>query len=121
MDLYKTIARPLLFSCDAEWIHNRTLDAGAALGSTHIGRMLLRSLFGYRHHSLRCTVAGLHFANPLGLAAGFDKNGRAVQAIDALGFGSVEIGSVSAHPSAGNAKPRLFRLPADEALSLIHI
>ena len=116
MDLYKTIARPLLFSCDAEWIHNRTLDAGAALGSTHIGRTLLRSLFGYRHHSLRCTVAGLHFANPLGLAAGFDKNGRAIQAIDALGFGSVEIGSVSAHPSAGNAKPRLFRLPADEAI-----
>lgn len=116
MDLYRTIARPLLFSCDAEWIHNRTLDAGAALGATHTGRTLLRTLFGYHHPSLHSTAAGLHFPNPLGLAAGFDKNGRAIRAIDALGFGSVEVGSVSAHSSTGNAKPRLFRLPADEAI-----
>ena len=116
MDLYRTLVRPLLFSCDAEWIHNRTLDAGAALGATHVGRTVLRTLFKYNHPSLHCTVAGLHFANPLGLAAGFDKNGRAVRALDALGFGSVEVGSVSAYPSVGNAKPRLFRLPADEAI-----
>ena len=116
MDLYRTLVRPLLFSCDAEWIHNRTLDVGAALGATHVGRILLRALFEYNHPSLHCTVAGLHFANPLGLAAGLDKNGRAVRALDALGFGSVEVGSVSAYPSVGNAKPRLFRLPADEAI-----
>ena len=88
---------------------------GRSTGFNAIGRALLRSLLDTAIPAAR-TVAGLHFANPLGLAAGFDKNGRAVQAIDALGFGSVEIGSVSAHPSAGNAKPRLFRLPADEAI-----
>ena len=83
MDLYRTLVRPLLFSCDAEWIHNRTLDVGAALGATHVGRSLLRTLFEYSHPSLHCTVAGLHFATPLGLAAVFDKHGRAVRALDA--------------------------------------
>ena len=116
MDLYRALARPLLFSFDAEWIHNRTLDASAAFGATAVGRKLLRNLFAYDDPRLHTHVAGLSFANPLGLAAGFDKNGRAIRALDALGFGSVEVGSVSAHSSQGNAKPRLFRLPDDEAI-----
>lgn len=116
MDFYTSLARPLLFSCDAEWIHNRTLDACAIFGATAWSRALLQHLFAYDDRRLHTRVAGLSFANPLGLAAGFDKNGRATRALDALGFGSVEIGSVSAHPSQGNAKPRLFRLPDDEAI-----
>ncbi len=116
MDFYRAIARPLLFSCDAEWIHNRALDASAALGANRLGRTLLHGLFAHDDQRLHTRVAGLSFANPLGLAAGFDKNGRAIRALDALGFGFVEVGSVSAHPSRGNAKPRLFRLPSDEAI-----
>ncbi len=116
MDFYRAIVRPLLFSCDAEWIHNRALDAGAAFGATQLGRTLLRGLFAYDDPCLHTDVAGLSFSNPLGLAAGFDKNGRSIRALDALGFASVEVGSVSAHPSQGNAKPRLFRLPEDEAI-----
>src|SRR6185436_2607923 len=65
---------------------------------------------------LATTVAGIRFANPLGLAAGFDKNGRAAPAMASLGFGHVEVGSVSAHPSAGNLRPRLFRLPRYQAV-----
>ena len=64
-------------------------------------------------------MAGLRFASPLGLAAGFDKSARAVPALAALGFGHVEIGSVSADPSAGNPRPRLFRLP-DERAIVVH-
>ena len=65
---------------------------------------------------LSTIVAGLHFPNPIGLAAGFDKSGTAIRALAGLGFGSVEIGSVSIDPSSGNPKPRLWRLPADDAI-----
>ncbi|SVE54712.1 uncharacterized protein METZ01_LOCUS507566, partial [marine metagenome] len=61
-------------------------------------------------------VAGIPFANPVGMAAGFDKNGRIIEALAAMGLGFVEIGSISAHPSEGNPRPRLFRLPRDEAI-----
>jgi len=65
---------------------------------------------------LRVSALGLSFAHPIGLAAGFDKNGVAYEALAALGFGHVEIGTVTAHAQPGNPKPRLFRLPADRAL-----
>jgi len=68
---------------------------------------------------LETEVCGLHFKNPVGLAAGFDKSGRAVEGLAALGFGHIEIGSVSADPSQGNPKPRLFRLIKDRAI-LVH-
>jgi dihydroorotate dehydrogenase (fumarate)/dihydroorotate dehydrogenase len=77
---------------------------------------LLRALFAHEDKRLQVEVAGLRFANPLGLAAGFDKNGRAIRALAALGLGFVEIGSISAYASEGNARPRLFRLPLDEAI-----
>jgi dihydroorotate dehydrogenase len=65
---------------------------------------------------LRTTLAGIALENPLGLAAGFDKNGRAVGMLGEMGFGHLEIGSVSAHPSDGNPKPRLFRIPQDRGI-----
>lgn len=65
---------------------------------------------------LKTEVAGMRLSNPIGLAAGFDKNAQAVPFLSALGFGHVEVGSISAEPSVGNAKPRLFRLPQDEAI-----
>lgn len=116
MNLYRHCVRPVLFRVDAETVHASTLALAERLGATAAGRALLRRQFAFHDDRLATRVAGLSFANPLGLAAGFDKNGRAIQALSALGFGFVEIGSVSAHPSAGNPRPRLFRLPADESI-----
>ncbi len=77
---------------------------------------LLRPLFRFEHDALRQSLWGLDFANPVGLAAGFDKNAEFVRFWAALGFGFAEVGSVTAQPSAGNPKPRAFRLPEDRAL-----
>jgi dihydroorotate dehydrogenase (fumarate)/dihydroorotate dehydrogenase len=79
----------------------------------------LRPLLAVDEPILRTTVAGVSFANPIGLAAGYDKSGESVAALAALGFGSVEVGSVSIDPSDGNPRPRLWRLPDDKAL-LVH-
>ena len=110
------LVRPVLFGCDAEDTHNRTLALAERLGRRAWGRRALRGLFAVDEPRLATRVAGLEFANPVGLAAGFDKNGRAAPALAAMGFGFVEVGSVSALPSAGNPRPRLFRLPRDEAV-----
>ncbi len=83
--------------------------------------MLIRRMYGYEDPRLRVSIAGIEFPNPVGLAPGFDKNGIAVEALGALGFGAIEVGSVSAYPSAGNAqRPRLFRIPADEGLIVFY-
>ena len=115
MSWYRYTVRPLLFRCDPEWIHERTLSLGERVGTSAVGRNLLRGLFGYEDARLTTEVGGLRFANPLGMA-GFDKNGRVIEALTAMGFGFVEVGSVSAQPSDGNPRPRLFRLPLDEAV-----
>lgn len=113
MALYRHLVRPLLFRLDAERAHQGAIALGARLGWT-AGAM--RALTAVDDPRLRTTVAGLDFANPIGLAAGFDKSGTAVAALAGLGFGFLEIGSVSAEPSSGNPKPRLFRLPDDRAI-----
>ncbi|HEX3083933.1 MAG TPA: quinone-dependent dihydroorotate dehydrogenase [Pyrinomonadaceae bacterium] len=113
--IYRSILRPILFQLSPETAHELALNC------------LCVSL---RARSLRDAVAsrykiapfgklnrfGLEFDNPLGLAAGFDKNGRAADALSSLGFGFIEVGTVTSQPQTGNEKPRLFRLPADHAL-----
>lgn len=116
MGVYTRAVRPLLFRCDPEWVHAKTIAAAAAAGRFRSARGLASWLGRVDDARLRVAVAGVTFPNPVGLAAGFDKNGRAVDFLPSIGFGSVEIGSVSADPSAGNPRPRLFRLPADEAI-----
>ena len=82
---------------------------------------MLRALYGFEHPALRTTVAGLAFTNPVGLPAGFDKNGIAPRALAAIGFGMLDIGSVSLLPSAGNPqRPRLFRLPDDDGITVFY-
>ena len=117
MGLYRHCLRPLLFSINAEAIHEATLGLAATVGASAGGRGLVHGLFGMgiADDRLATDVAGIHFPAPIGLAAGFDKSGRAIRALSEI-FGFVEIGSVSAQPSAGNPRPRLFRLPADEAI-----
>ena len=114
--MYQKTLRPLLFRCDPEWVHNLTVGSCELAGRVPLVNRLLHGVYGFENARLCQTIAGLEFANPLGLAAGFDKNGRAIHAMAALGFGHVEIGSVSAHPSQGNARPRLFRIPQDRGI-----
>jgi len=106
-----TLARELLFKLSPESSHELSIDLiGAA------GRLGLSGLLTKRPAALPVTVMGLEFANPVGLAAGLDKNGDAIDGFAQLGFGFVEIGTVTPRPQPGNPKPRLFRLPEAEAI-----
>ncbi|HMG04960.1 MAG TPA: quinone-dependent dihydroorotate dehydrogenase, partial [Chthoniobacterales bacterium] len=110
---YEHLVRPILFSLDPETAHH------LAIGSLHAASSLpltLRALHGFKPPPKPRTVFGLTFPNPVGLAAGFDKNGVALPAWAALGFGFVEIGTVTAQPQPGNPRPRIFRYPQQEAL-----
>src|SRR3954454_16654978 len=116
MSVYESAVRPLLFRLDAERAHNLALRASELSGQPPTARRAAGRAFTYRDARLETSLAGLPLANPLGLAAGFDKNARAVGMLGALGFGHLEIGSVSADASDGNPKPRLFRIPQDEGI-----
>ena len=87
-----------------------------AIGLIPGGRWLLRKCYAVEHPALEREVFGIKFANPVGLAAGFDRNGEAFRELAALGFGFVEVGTVTPRPQAGNPRPRVFRLPKDEAI-----
>lgn len=105
------LARPLLFRLDAEQAHELALKA-----LDTAWRAGLNPLIAARPKPLPTTVMGLAFPNPVGLAAGLDKNGACIDALAALGFGFVEIGTTTPRPQAGNAKPRMFRLPEHQAV-----
>ena len=113
--LYQII-KPLLFALSAERAHKITvffLDLAVSIPPL---RWLLQSMFCDKRKSLERKVMGLTFPNPVGLAAGFDKDGEHVVGMASLGFGFIEVGTVTPKPQDGNPKPRLFRLPADKAL-----
>jgi dihydroorotate dehydrogenase len=105
------LARPLLFRLDAEEAHEWTLRRLAALPPVALAA--LRRVYA---RSAPRTVFGVRFPNPVGLAAGLDKDGRALPAWPALGFGFIEVGTVTRHAQPGNPTPRLFRLPASGAV-----
>ena len=114
--VYKSLVKPLLFRLDAERAHHLVFDnlrRAARLPGT---KALLRQLYNFQHPGLAREVFGLKFPNPVGLAAGFDKNAVLTDEMATLGFGFIEIGTVTPRPQPGNPAPRLFRLPADEAL-----
>lgn len=109
------LLRPLLFALPPEAAHSAATGALGALTAPGLVRRQLRRATA-PDDSLRVRRWGLDFPSPVGLAAGFDKEGTAHRSLHALGFGFVEIGTVTAHPQRGNPRPRLFRLPADRAL-----
>src|ERR1700730_12322967 len=113
MTIYSAMIRPLAFRLDPETAHHLAIGTGARLGWAASAMRAATLMVDAR---LATKMAGLHFLNPIGLAAGFDKSGLAIAALAGLGFGSIEIGSVSVDPSVGNPKPRLWRLPDDEAI-----
>jgi dihydroorotate dehydrogenase len=110
---YELFVRPLLFSLDAETAHHLTVEL---LQRTSHFDPVLRVLKSFQPSSEPKTFFGLNFPNPIGLAAGLDKNGVALPAWAALGFGFIEIGTVTAKAQPGNPKPRIFRLPEQQAL-----
>jgi dihydroorotate dehydrogenase (fumarate)/dihydroorotate dehydrogenase len=114
--LYQKILRPVLFRFDAEWVHDHAIWASELAGSIAPIRALTDRFCRFSDERLVTEVAGIRFSNPVGLAAGYDKSGRAIAMMAAMGFGFVEIGSVSAFPSAGNPKPRLWRFVSDRAI-----
>ncbi len=111
--LYRSLLRPLLFRLPPETAHElalKSLTFAPGLTKTLLGNRFKRSPFG------KLRRFGLTFSNPIGLAAGFDKDGVALDSLAALGFGFIEAGTVTYHPQPGNERPRLFRLPLDKAL-----
>src|SRR6266498_1604604 len=112
-NIYERLLRPLLFSLDAETAHD--LIIALLRGASHVDPAL-RALNAFQPAPKPKTVFGIDFPNPIGLAAGLDKNGVALPAWAAMGFGFIEIGTVTAKAQQGNPKPRIFRFPEQQAL-----
>jgi len=110
--MFYKILRNLLFVFDAEWIHNFICFW---LRFPPVSK-IFKFIYQYNHPALEREAFGLRFKNPVGMAAGFDKDAELIRPLADLGFGFVEIGTVTPRPQAGNDKPRLFRLVRDEAL-----
>ena len=108
--------RRLLFKLDPERAHQLTLRLIAFAGFLPPVRSLLRQVFSYSSPDLVVNALGLEFPNPLGLAAGYDKDGLGMHGLACLGFGHIELGTVTPLPQSGNPRPRIFRLPEDQAL-----
>ena len=113
--MYKLV-KPILFSLDPEEAHHLVSGGLRSFCKLWGGKRLLSSIYAYEHPKLERTVFGLTFKNPVGLAAGFDKNAAFVEEMDALGFGFIEVGTVTPRPQPGNDRPRLFRLIDNKAL-----
>ncbi len=114
--MYKLIIRPILFLFDPEKIHHFTFSL-LTIGSKVPGLNFMFGIFyKINNPSLEKEILGLRFKNPVGLAAGFDKDAKLIDALSSFGFGFIEIGTLTPTPQQGNDQPRLFRLPKDGAL-----
>jgi dihydroorotate dehydrogenase len=114
--MYKHFFRPILFLIDAEKVHHLVFKLLRLILILPGARSIFRKSFTYEHPKLKRKLFGLTFENPVGLAAGFDKDARLIDELSAIGFGFIEIGTLTPRAQSGNDKPRLFRLPADKAL-----
>lgn len=113
---YRTVAKPVFFRMDPERVHEGVTRVGRVIGAVPPMRALTRAVLAYDDPILHTTVAGIPFPNPVGLAAGFDKNARLTNILPAVGFGFMELGSITGRPCAGNPRPRLWRVPESESL-----
>lgn len=114
--MYKLLIRPLLFLFDPEAIHHFVFKTLSFKSRIPGFKGLLRFLFNYKNPKLEKELFGIKFSNPVGLAAGFDKDAKLIDELACFGFGFIEIGTLTPRPQIGNDKPRLFRLPKDQAL-----
>jgi dihydroorotate dehydrogenase len=111
-----SVLRDILFNFDAEDVHHFSMNAVKSVSKVEVLQKLMAKGFQYNNPLLEKQVFGLPFRNPVGLGAGFDKNALYIKELATMGFGFVEIGTVTPLPQAGNDKPRLFRLPKDKAI-----
>lgn len=114
--MYKGIIKPILFRFSPEAIHHFMVRFLSTMRYIPFARATIRSIFKVRNEKLEREIFGLHFANPIGLAAGFDKDAECYDVMGDMGFGFVEIGTVTPRAQGGNPKPRCFRLTKDEAI-----
>ncbi len=114
--MYRALIRPLLYLLPAETAHHLAFGCLRLLAVIPGALPLMRRLFHGRNELSRVHALGLDFPNPIGLAAGFDKDAIGYEALGAMGFGFVEVGTLTGQPQPGNPTPRLFRLPKDRAL-----
>ena len=116
MNLYKLLARPVLFRLPSDRAHELTIRMVSSMNNFVPITGLTGLMYKTNTPSLHQKIWGLHFPSPVGLAAGFDKNGTTLNMMEKLGFGFVEVGSITADSSLGNPKPRSFRLVEDHSL-----
>lgn len=116
MNFYKSVVRPILFQLSADRAHELAIDFSSFVSRSNLLTGLLTPIYRNDDPRLKQQIWGLQFNNPVGLAAGFDKNGTVLRLIEALGFGFSEVGSITANAGTGNPKPRSFRLPDDRSL-----
>ncbi len=114
--MYKSFLRPILFLFAPESIHHFTFSFLRIIGKIPGVQAVLRSVFEIKHPQLSKTILGISFPNPVGLAAGFDKDAKLIDELATFGFGFIEIGTLTPKAQPGNEKPRLFRLPKDSGL-----
>lgn len=117
--LYVYLFKPIVFQIDPEKIHDSMISFGESLGRYVFARKFVAFLFDYQHPSLAQKIRGIDFRNPIGLSGGFDKNGRLTDILPAVGFGFMELGSITGMRCEGNAKPRMWRLKKSQSL-LVH-
>jgi len=120
MSLYTSIIRPVLFRINPEVVHDSFIFFGKIAGFCPVSKKLLKMLFSYSNPRLKVAIKGINFRNPVGLAAGFDKNAQIIDTIGAVGFGFTEVGSITNLPCKGNPKPRLWRIPKDKGLTVYY-
>jgi dihydroorotate dehydrogenase len=110
------LTRSVLHRFDPEWVHDLAVTIGVLLGRHEAPLRFLEFLYSFADTRFKVRIGNLDFPNPIGLAAGFDKNGVIIPVLQALGFGFIEVGTVTPLPQVGNDKPRLFRLLAEEGI-----
>lgn len=113
---YTKLLKKIFFRLDPEKVHDHMTRNGVMLGSNPLTRSLTSLMFSYKNPVLEQDILGIHFPNPIGLAAGFDKNAQLVDILPSVGFGFAEVGSITGEPCEGNPKPRLWRLPKSKSL-----
>lgn len=113
---YKFIAKQYFFAQDPERVHDNMISLGKFLGRFNLFNLIINLTFSYHSKNLETNLCGLNLKNPIGLAAGFDKDAEITNILPSVGFGFVEVGSVTGKKCEGNAKPRLWRLPKSKSL-----
>ncbi len=115
---YRFILKPLIFLWAPEIAHNKLKTFGKIMSATPFGRLILRTMFYYKHPTLNTVVDGISYDNPVGLSAGFDKDGELTDAYPEIGFGFAELGSFTGEVCPGNpgVGRRLFRMPKSKSI-----